>query len=169
MERLDPVKIHKSHGCYERLVAMAEDEHRHHHVESFEEGLRKVIAKHRDLAELVLYGPKDPQWRHIPLIKQIMGVRDREAISRENVNLALRLNPTFARQVARGDFQVPASALIEKRGGVPIRKGLTAYEALMEVAKRHEAEGMPLVEAMNQAAHEHPDWYEQHTRQALGR
>ena len=171
MPPLDIQKRHSSNGCYEKLVELATTAFLQGHAASVDDGLTRVLktAEGLSLAQRCLDGPTSPLWSHLPTIKKAVNCVDTSEHTIAHINTALRLNPQFARQVARGDFMVPALALVEKAAPDPLPTGQTASEALIAVAKRYIAQGVPHGEAYGRAAREHPTWYDQHSRETRGR
>lgn len=173
MEHIDPVKWHQASGKYEELVRMGQDLHRRGMADSEEDGVFMAADQHRDIAKLVLYGPKYPQWTHIATIRKAVGAPDPDAFRTDCFNLAMR-SPVFAEKVRRGDFMPTGAELVakadrERNRPDPLPPGKTAKEALIDVAKRYQAQGVPHGEAHDRAASEHPLWYTQYERESRQR
>ena len=135
---------------------------------------RLAVAKHPDIAQRFADGPTYPQWRYLTVIKQVMGLGKQEDFQQACINAAMRNNPEFARQVRRGDFMVSGAQIVEKAEQErnrpdPLPRGQTASEALIAVAKSYIAQGVDPMEAYTRAHHEHPTWYVQYRKEALGR
>ena len=168
MERIDFQKRHQSHGCYEKLVALAKDLRDQRQV-SMEAALEAAVAQNRPLAQLALDGPKDPQWTYMPIIKRCMGWTDPDAFRNACIDIVSRQNPAFMKRVGRGEFLTPASALVEKAAPDPIPSGMTATAALERETQRLVQQGVPIAKAQYQAQTEHPSWYPQYLRESRGR
>ena len=97
---LDAVKIHKSRGAYEELVALGQGYWRKGLADTEEGGIRLAVAKHPDITQRFIDGPKYPQWPYLSVLKQATGFGKQEDFTQACINTAMRLNPAFARQVA---------------------------------------------------------------------
>ena len=95
-------------------VALGQGYYRKGRADSEEAGGRLAVYKHPDIAQRFGDGPTYPQWRYLTVIKQVMGVGKQEAFQDHCVNTAMRLNPTFAKQLRRSDFMVSGATLVEK-------------------------------------------------------
>jgi len=171
---LDAVKLHKSAGAYEELIELGKRYWRKGLADTEEGGIRLAVAKHPDITQRFLDGPKYPQWPYLSVLKQATGFGKQEDFQNHCINVAMRNNPAFAKQVRRGDFDVSPAQLVEKAAqerdrADPLPRGQTASEALLTVAKRYVAEGVPMGEAYSRAAYEHPRWYVQYRKESYGR
>ena len=60
------------------------------------------------------------------------------------------------------------SALVDKAAPDPLPPKQDGDEALLDVSKGYQAQGVPDREAYDRAAHEHPTWYAKYCHEARG-